>query len=91
MRWIQSLLKPIKYVDLVTNKIVKDSVVTATHDGNLSVPIPVCEACQLGKQKRRGRGTTKTRKLMNMKLKIDILEPGQMVSTDRFLVEIKGD
>ena len=85
MRWIQSLFKPRNYIDTDGNKLVKDPIVMTSHDSTSTVQIPVCEACQLGKQKSRGGGTTKTRKLVNMKLKINILEPGQMVSTDQFI------
>ena len=72
------------------NKIIKDPIVVTSHDSTSTVSIPVCAVCQLGKQKRRGGGTTKTRKLVSMKLKINILEPGQMVSTDKFVIREKG-
>ena len=53
---------------------------------------PLCAACQLAKQSRRGAGTEIEMKVddRDMILKVDKLEPGDQVSIDQYVSTIRG-
>jgi hypothetical protein len=84
--WIQSLSRKPK------DTVGEDPVLKTKHGGVPFCPAPLCAACQLAKQKRRGAGTEFSKKNpeKEMSLKVDDLQPGDRVSVDQYMSSVPG-
>ncbi|KAI2498105.1 hypothetical protein MHU86_16415 [Fragilaria crotonensis] len=92
-QWIQSLAAtPRKNIIDEEGKCEIPPLLPTKEKGVSSVPVPLCAACQLAKQSRRGTATSTEIKIEERDsiLKAEKLEPGDRVSIDQFVSTIRG-
>jgi len=86
--WLQRLATvPKQPTEGVPLPIIQSSLPTMA-----TCPAPMCTACQLAKQNRRGAGSVILKHIpaKEMLLKRDILKPGQKVSIDQYVSALPG-
>ena len=88
-QWIQALAAVSKLNDSKGENATQ--LLQTKHKISVVVP-PLCAACQLAKQKRRGAGSSEELKLedRDMILKRDATEPGDCVSVDQYTSTVLG-
>jgi hypothetical protein len=91
-QWVQSLAA-LPRTDGVGERDTKNTVLLPTKNpGVSSCAAPLCAACQLAKQSRRGSDTSSELKdpAKHMSLRSNDLQPGDRVSIDQFVSTVGG-
>lgn len=88
MKWVQAL-----FANHHTDDNRADfPILKSKHPKVSSCALPLCVACQVAKQTRRGPGTQATTQVPNTEMMIrrDNVDPGKMVSIDQYISSVPG-
>ena len=77
------------HVDVIPRKDKKSQSLSTTHPTVSSCQAPLCTACQMAKQNRRGTGIS-VKPDKEMAIRKGNLQPGEMVSIDQYISSIPG-
>ena len=90
MRYVQTLMKHRTYVDLDGQEDNRKPVLPTKFKSSSTCQHPLCAACQLAKGQKRSTKTKVVKQKVAMKMKEEILQPVQMVSSDQYVSQKGG-
>ena len=92
MSRIQQLMVEHKGVDANSESVIFPQVIKPKFRSASSCPIPLCTSCELAQAKKRNPGVKKQSSVKEKEgiLALGAMQPGEMVSTDQFVVKTPG-